>query len=203
MNILYKRALHLEYFTVGYNAVEAAASILFGVWAGSIALIGFGLDSIVESLSGLVLVWRLLKHGKISGEEEERIEGRATKFVAVTFLILGFYVLIQSLKKFIVHEEPDPSLPGIILAAVSVVIMPILAAKKMKIARAIESEALMSDAKETIACTLLSVSLIIGLGANYLFGLWQADPLAGLIIVIFLFKEGVEGLRKPGSQRGG
>ena len=106
MNVdrLYKKGLRLEYFTVGYNILEAAVSIIFGSIAGSIALIGFGLDSIVESLSGLVLIWRLSQHGKISEEVEERIEKRATKFVAITFFVLGAYVLFQSAKDLIFEE---------------------------------------------------------------------------------------------------
>ncbi len=99
MEKLYKKGLFLEYFTVGYNIIEAFASIVFGSIANSIALIGFGLDSVVESLSGLVLIWRLRLHGKIPEAEEERIEKRATRIVALTFFVLGFYVLFQSLKK--------------------------------------------------------------------------------------------------------
>ena len=107
---LYTRGLRLEYFTVGYNILEAVASIVFGSIANSIALIGFGLDSIVESLSGLVLIWRLRQHGKISRAAEERIEERATKFVAITFFILGVYILFESIKKLVFAEIPAPSL---------------------------------------------------------------------------------------------
>ena len=188
----YKKALYLEYFTVAYNAVEAAAAIIFGKIANSIALIGFGLDSIVESLSGIVLIWRLHKHGKISKEEEERVERKAMKFVALTFFVLGGYVLLQSLKKLITKEIPDPSLPGIILAIVSITVMPVLSFQKMKTGRLIKSLALVADAKETFACALLSVALLLGLSLNYALGLWQADAVAGLIIVIFLFREGRE-----------
>ena len=98
MDKLYKKALHLEYFTVSYNIIEAIVSIVFGRIANSIALVGFGLDSIVESLSGFVLIWRLRKHKKISREEEERIEKKAMKFVAMTFFALGLYILYQSIK---------------------------------------------------------------------------------------------------------
>ena len=101
----YKKGLFLEYFTVGYNVVEAVVSIVFGHMANSIALIGFGLDSVVESLSGLVLIWRLRQHGKISAEKEETVEKKATRFVALTFLILGLYVLFQSVKKLIAKEN--------------------------------------------------------------------------------------------------
>ncbi len=192
MERLYKKGLWLEYFTVAYNITEAAVSIGFGTMAKSIALIGFGLDSIVESLSGFVLIWRLRQHGKITPEEEERIEKKAMKFVALTFLILGIYVMFQSLKKLIGKEIPDPSFPGIIIAVVSIVVMPLLTWQKYKTGKQIESRALIADSKETLACAFLSVALLLGLGSNYLFGFWQADPIVGLIIVVFLFREGLE-----------
>ena len=192
MNKLYKRALFLEYFTVGYNLLEAFVSILFGSMANSIALIGFGLDSIVESLSGMVLVWRLSKHGKISAEQEEKIEKRAQMFVSITFFVLAAYVLYESMGKLIGQEIPEPSLPGIIIAIVSVIVMPILMVQKYHLGRRINSKALVADSKETMACAFLSVALLIGLGSNYLFGFWQADPIVGLVIVIFLVREGIE-----------
>ncbi len=193
---LYRKGLRLEYFTVGYNILEAIASIVFGGIANSIALIGFGLDSIVESLSGLVLIWRLRQHGKISREAEERIEKRATRFVAITFFILGLYVLFESIKKLVVTEIPEPSLPGIIIAMASLIIMPLLTWQKYKTGKQINSRALVADSKETLACSFLSVALLLGLGANYLFGFWQADPIVGVIIVAFLFREGWEGWKE-------
>lgn len=189
---LYAKGLVLEYFTVLYNMAEAAAAIIFGKIAGSIALIGFGLDSIMESLSGLVLIWRLHKHGKISKRDEEKVERKAMKFVAVTFFLLGFYVLYQSIRKLAVKDIPEPSLPGIIIALVSIIVMPVLGYQKMKTGKQIQSLALVADSKETFACALLSIALLLGLGLNYAFGLWQADALVGIIIVIFLFREGRE-----------
>ncbi len=202
MNVdrLYKRGLRLEYFTVGYNILEAIASIIFGIIAGSIALIGFGLDSIVESLSGLVLIWRLRQHGKISEEAEERIEKRATRFVAITFFVLGTYILFESIKKLLLSEIPEPSLPGIIIAITSIIVMPVLMWQKYKTGKQINSRALVADSKETLACAFLSVALLLGLGANYLFGFWQADPIVGLIIVAFLFREGWEVWQESGEE---
>ena len=196
LDALFRRGLRLEYFTVGYNALEAAASIGFGLLAGSIALVGFGLDSIVESLSGGVLIWRLRQHGRCSAEEEERIEKRAVRFVAVTFFVLGLYVLYESVTKLAFREVPEASLPGIIIAAASLVVMPLLARQKVRVGRAIGSQALLADAKETLACAWLSVALLLGLGANYLFGFWQADPIVGFIIVFFLLREGWEAWRE-------
>ena len=197
---LYRKGLHLEYFTVGYNILEAVASIVFGGIAGSIALIGFGLDSIVESLSGLVLIWRLRQHGKISKAAEEKIEKGATRFVAITFFILGLYVLFESIRKLVLAEIPEPSLPGIVIAMASLIVMPLLTWQKYKTGKEIDSKALVADSKETLACAFLSVALLLGLGANYLFGFWQADPIVGLIIVAFLFREGWEGWQESGEE---
>ncbi|MFC2001817.1 cation diffusion facilitator family transporter [Chloroflexota bacterium] len=197
---LYNKGLHLEYFTVGYNVLEAVASIVFGGIAGSIALIGFGLDSIVESLSGLVLIWRLRQHGKISRTAEARIEKRAARFVAITFFVLGIYVLFESVKKLLFAEIPEPSVPGMVIATASLIVMPLLTWQKYKTGKQINSRALVADAKETLACAFLSVALLSGLGANYLFGFWQADSIVGLIIVAFLFREGWEGWKESGEE---
>jgi divalent metal cation (Fe/Co/Zn/Cd) transporter len=196
----YQTALHLEYFTVGYNILEAAASIAFGTMAGSIALVGFGLDSIVESLSGLILIWRLRRGGLLSPGEGEQIERRAQRFVTLTFFVLGIYVLYESLDKLIAREAALPSPAGIVIALLSIIIMPILAWRKQRLGTAIGSKALVADSRETLACAFLSVALLAGLGANELFGLWPADPLAGLLIVLFLFREGYEGWQESGRE---
>ena len=187
---LHKKALSLSYFTVGYNISEGIVSILAGLLAGSIALIGFGLDSFVESLSGGVMIWRLKKNGRISKGEEERVEKKAVRFVAYTFFILGAYVLYESIKKLYVHEIPDTSLLGIIIALVSIIVMPILFYLKYQTGKTIGSISLVADSKQTLACVFLSSALLIGLGLNYLYGLWQGDPIVGLVIVIYLAKEG-------------
>lgn len=189
---LYKKALNLEYFSVGYNVLEGFFSIFFGAHAGSVALIGFGLDSIVESLSGLILIWRLRQHGVCSEGEERTSENKAIKFVAATFFLLGTYVLYESAKKLIFKEIPEPSLPGIIIAILSVIVMPILSFRKRDIGMKINSKALVADSKETLTCAFLSVPLLLGLTTNYFFGFWQADSLVGLIIVVFLIREGRE-----------
>jgi len=190
---LFKRGLFLEYINVSYNVLEAVISIIAGGIANSIALIGFGLDSIIESLSGIVLIWRLRQHGRITKDLEERIERNATRFVALSFFILGAYILFESIKKLVTGDTPDPSLAGIIIAIASIITMPFMAWQKCKIGKQIKSRALVADSKETIACSLLSVALLLGLGLNYLFGFWQADPVVGIIIVLFLFREGWEG----------
>ena len=191
----HRKALLLSYFTVGYNIIEFIVSLIAGALSGSIALIGFGLDSFVESLSGVIMVWRFRKHGKISKQEEEIIEKRAEKFVGYTFLILAGYVLYTSINKLINIEIPEPSLLGIIIALLSIIIMPFLFYYKYKIGKAINSRSLIADSKETLACSFLSVALLVGLGANYVFGFWQADPIVGLIISLFLVREGFETLK--------
>jgi divalent metal cation (Fe/Co/Zn/Cd) transporter len=189
--------------------VEAAISILFGSIAGSVALIGFGLDSIVESLSGVVLIWRLRKHGTLTREDEERIERTAVILVGLTFMILGGYVLFEASRTIFGRvmysiplpggiqmpggiEVPDPSLPGILIALASLMVMPTLAYLKYRTGKRIGSRALVADSKETLVCAVLSVALLLGLGLNYLFGWWWADPVAGILIAGFLFREGVE-----------
>jgi cation diffusion facilitator family transporter len=192
--LLERRALLLSYLTVGYNILEGIISIVAGALARSPALLGFGIDSAIESLSGGIMIWRFSGNKKRTEEEEERIEKRARKLVAYTFFILGAYVLYESIHKLVSSEIPEPSLLGIVIAIVSLIFMPILYYLKIKTAKALGSKSLAADAKETLACWLLSVALLIGLGLNYVAGIWQADPIAGLFIVAFLFKEGYENL---------
>ena len=166
----HRKALQLEYLTVGYNIFEAIASLIAGKMANSIALIAFGLDSIVESLSALVLIWRLKKHGSLPEKEEERIENRASKMVGATFFILGFYVCIESILTIIHMEKPASSLPGIVIALLSLIIMPLLARAKYKLGMSMKLESLVADSKETLVCSFLSASLLLGLLMNRLFG---------------------------------
>jgi len=193
---LHSKALSLSYFTVGYNILEGLVSIFAGVLAGSIALIGFGLDSFVESLSGGVMIWRFGKHEEMSEEEEERIEAKAVRLIAYTFFILGAYVLYESVKKLYLQEMPDPSFLGIIIAIVSIIVMPVLFYIKYQTGKTINSRSLVADSKQTLVCCILSVALLIGLGLNYLYGFWQADPIVGLVTVIFLIREGYIALKE-------
>lgn len=199
---LKKKALMLSYFTVGYNIIEGVVSIIAGILAsGSIALIGFGLDSFIESLSGGIMIWRFGKHGKVSEEDEDKIEKRATKLVAITFFILAIYIVYESIRKLYLHEKPESSLFGIIIAIISIVVMPILFYVKLKTGKALNSSSLIADSKETLACVFLSIALLIGLGLNYILGFWQADPIVGFVIVIFLIKEGIETIKEEDEQK--
>ena len=189
---MYKRALNLSYFTIIYNVIEGILSIFAGIIAGSTSLVGFGLDSVVESLSATVMVWRFRKAGIITDVEEERIEKIALKYVGYTFLILGVYILYESVNKLYTGEIPNPSLLGIILAIASILVMPFLFYLKYKTGKSLNSNSLIADSKQTLACLYLSIALLFGLLLNYLYGIWQADPVVGIVIAIYLLKEGYE-----------
>lgn len=191
-----KRALVLSYFTVGYNIFEGVVSIIAGVLAKSIALEGFGMDSFVESLSGLIMIWRFKKYGKISRDEEERVEKRAAKLVAISFFILAAYVLYESIKKLYSGEIPDPSVIGLIIVILSIIVMPVLFYLKYRTGVLIKSKSLIADSKETLTCVLLSFAVLFGVGLNYLYGFWQADPIAGILIAVYLIKEGFYTLKE-------
>ena len=195
-NNLQKKALWLSYLTVAYNILEGLISILAGWLAGSIALLGFGLDSLVESFSGGVMIWRFRHHTDLTEEEEERLEKKAIRLVGYAFFILAVYVLYESAEKLLFQEAPAPSLLGIIVALVSIIIMPGLFYVKYQTGKSMGSASLIADSKQTLACAMLSLALLVGLGLNYLYGIWQADPVIGLIIAVVLIREGYEALKK-------
>lgn len=185
-----RQGRRLEYFTVGWNLIEAAVALGAGLFAGSIALIGFGIDSLIETSSGAVLLWRL-KEGE-EGEQRERI---ALKLVGISLLALAAYVAIDATKGLILKEPPEESLVGIILAAVSLIVMPLLAWAKRRVAARLNSQALVADSHQTDICAYLSAILLVGLGLNALFGWWWADPISALAMVPIIVKEGLEALR--------
>ncbi len=190
---LIKRGRYLEYFTIVYNSLEGLIAVVAGLIAGSIALVGFGFDSLIEVTSGAVLLWRL--HADVDETRRERVESISLRIVGVCFVILAVYVSYDSIKSLIRREAPDESVVGIILAAVSLIIMPLLVREKRKVARGIKSIALMADSKQTELCTYLSAILLGGLLLNALFGWWWADPVAAIIMVPIITKEGIEALR--------
>ena len=185
-----KRARLLEYSTLGWNTVEATVSITAGIIAGSIALVGFGADALIESVSGSVLLWRLR-----SGELGASREKKALQLVGVSFLVLAAYVLFDAGKSLIKREPPEASTIGIVIATVSLIIMPVLARAKRRVAHRINSAALVADSRQTALCAYLSAILLVGLGLNHLFGWWWSDPLAALLMVPIIAREGVEALR--------
>ncbi len=191
---LLNRGLLLEYVTVGWNIVEGMVAIGAGVLAGSPALIGFGADSFVESISGGVLIWRLAgeRSGRHDPEGIERIERRAERLVGASFLLLAAYVAFESIRALATAEAPDASPIGIGLTAVSIAVMMWLARAKRRTGEALGSRALIADAQQTYACWYLSSVALAGLALNAVFDLWWADPVAGLGIVGFLVHEGWE-----------
>lgn len=197
---LHTNALHLSYFTVGYNLIEGIVSIIAGSLAGSGALLGFGFDSFIESLSGGVMIWRFCKSGERSATEEERIEKTATKLVAVTFFILGAYVLFESITSLVNRDIPERSLLGVVITVLSILIMPPLAYLKYQTGKKLKSNSLIADSKQTLICVILSVVTLVGLGLNYFFNFWQADPIAGILIALYLWKEGFEAFRGENDQ---
>jgi len=191
---LLNRGLLLEYITVGWNIVEGIIAVGAGMLAGSPALIGFGADSFIESISGSVLIWRLAgeRSGKHDPDGVERIERRAERLVGASFLILAAYVAFESIRALVTAKAPDASAIGIGLTAVSIAVMLWLARAKRRTGEALGSRALIADAQQTYACWYLSTAALAGLALNAVFGLWWADPLAGLVIVVFLLREGWE-----------
>jgi len=190
---LVRRGRFLEYFTIGYNSLEGLIAVAAGLIAGSIALVGFGFDSLIEVTSGVALLWRL--HADVDEDRRERVEAISLRIVGVCFVALALYVTTESLESLLRHEAPKESLVGIILAAVSLVVMPLLVKAKRKVARGINSGALMADSKQTELCTYLSAILLAGLLLNALLGWWWADPIAALVMVPIIVKEGIEALR--------
>lgn len=185
--------------TALYNVVEAVIALASGIAAGSIALVGFGLDSVIECAAALVVLWRLrVEAAGASAEHVERTERRVMRFVGWTFLVLAAYVVGQAGWVLITAEAPEESLVGMVLAGVSLVIMPLVAWGKLRAAAVVGSRALRAEAKETLACSWLSFALLLGLVANAAAGWWWADPAAALIMVPWLIREGLEGIRGEG-----
>lgn len=179
-----KQARNLEYLTVGWNAVEGVVSIAAGAAASSTALVGFGIDSFIESTSGSVMLWRL------HGDDHARKEALALKLVGWSLLLLAVYVLFDAVSTLVTRAAPERSFVGIGLACVSLIAMPLLAARKRRVATAIGSHAMTADSMQTSICAYLSAILLGGLLLNALLSWWWADPVAALIMVPIIAKEG-------------
>ena len=177
----------LEYLTIGWNSLEAIVAVVAGLIAGSVALVGFGFDSVIEVSSGAIILWRL-----VSGEHRERL---ALRLVGISFLALAAYIAFDAAKSLWLRQPPDASSIGIIIAALSLIVMPLLARAKRKVAAALNSGAMQADSRQTDICAYLSAILLVGLALNWLFGWWWADPLAALIMIPIITKEGIGALR--------
>src|SRR5206468_173830 len=189
---LERQARRLAWGGIGYHVLEAAVAVGAGLAAGSIALIGFGADSLIESLAGLVVLW-LFTGARLGSSTAER---RAQQLIAVSFFVLAAYVGVESLRSLICGHEPDARLIG--LAAFTAPTMTLLAAWKRRIGRKLNSAAAVKEASQTQLCAYLSIALLIGLGSNALFGLWWMDPAAALVIAAVAVKEGRESWRGDG-----
>jgi cation diffusion facilitator family transporter len=194
---LLRRGLRLEYLTVGWNIAEGVIAVGAGMAAGSIALIGFGVDSFVETISGLVLIWRLSAEarGHLDEEGVERVEHRAERLVGVAFLMLAVFVAFEAVRTLIGQDAPEASPVGIALTAASIAVMLWLARAKSRVGIALGSRALIADARQTYACWYLSTVTLVGLALNAAVGWWWADPVAALGIVVLLVREGIDAFR--------
>src|SRR6476661_10080239 len=188
-----ERGKRLEYFTIAWNSLEGLVALIAGVLAGSISLVGFGIDSFIEVTSGATLLWRMT----VDAEEQtrERNERLSLRIVGTCFLALSAYVGYESLADLISTRAPEHSIPGIILACVSLVVMPILSGAKKRVGKELSSAAMTADAKQTDFCVYLSAILLAGLILNAVLGWWWADPVAALTMVPIVAKEGFDGVK--------
>jgi len=192
-NALVARGQRLEYFTLAWNGFEAAVALASGLLAGSMALVGFGLDSVIETASAGTLLWRF--RADADAARRERAERTAHRLVGVCFLLLAAYVAVESLRALWMKAVPERSLPGILIAAAAVIVMPLLARAKLRVARQLSSRALHADSRQADFCMYLSAILLAGLLLHALLGWWWADPVAALVMLPIIAREGVLGLR--------
>jgi divalent metal cation (Fe/Co/Zn/Cd) transporter len=188
-----RRGQRLEYFTIAYNGLEGVASIVAGLVAGSVSLVGFGLDSMIEVASGATLLWRL--HYDLDTLRREQVERTALRTVGACLIALALYIVYESSSTLIRHVPPERSIAGIVIASASVIVMPLLARAKRRVAHEIGSGAMRADSRQSDFCGYLSGILLGGLLLNAFLGWWWMDPVAGLVMVPIIAKEGVEGLR--------
>ena len=188
-----RRGQRLEYFTIAYNSLEGAASIIAGLLAGSVSLVGFGLDSMIEVASGAALLWRL--HYDMDSSRREQVERTALRAVGACFIELALYIVYESISTLIRQVPPERSIAGIVIASASVIVMPLLARAKRRVARQIGSGAMRADSKQADFCSYLCGILLGGLLLNAFLGWWWMDPVAGLVMVPIIAKEGVAGVR--------
>lgn len=193
---LRRRGLRLEYLTITWNIIEAVVAIASGVAAGSIALVGFGFDSSIEVFAALVVVWQFRAEAK--GGVDEAKERRALRLIALTFFVLAAYVSAEAARDLFSDAEAETSTVGIVMAALSLAVMPALAVAKRRTGKALRSATLTADATETFLCSWLSAVLLIGLVLNATVGWWWADPIAAIGIGALALKEGLEVWRGEG-----
>ena len=190
---LVRRGLHLSYATLAYNCLEGVIAILAGLAAGSVALVGFGADSLIEVTASLTAIWRLRSDS--DPVRRERSERLSLRLIGILFLALGAYVTADATQSLINRQAPDASVVGLVLAAASLIVMPLLANAKRKVAVAMGSGALAAESRQTMLCTYLSAILLGGLILNAALGWWWADPAAALVMVPIIAREGIDAVR--------
>jgi divalent metal cation (Fe/Co/Zn/Cd) transporter len=190
---LVRRGQWLSRITLVYNVAEGLAAIITGLLAGSVALVGFGIDSGIEVVSSGAALWRL--RADFDAVQRERIERASRRTIGACFVALALYVAADAGHALWMHEAPSKTVPGIIVAALSVIVMPLLARRKRRVAIGLGSRALGADAMQTDLCMYLSAIVLVGLVLNALFGWWWADPVAALAMTPIIAREGIEGLR--------
>jgi divalent metal cation (Fe/Co/Zn/Cd) transporter len=188
-----KRGRRLEYFTIVWNTLEGLIAVAAGALAGSISLVGFGIDSFIEVTSGATLLWRISVDADV--ERRERNEKLSLRIVGLCFIALAIYVTYEGFADLIRKTAPEHSIPGIALACVSLIVMPILSRAKKSVGNALNSPAMKADARQTDFCVYLSAILLAGLVLNAALGWWWADPIAALIMVPIVAKEGFDGIK--------
>ena len=188
-----QRGKRLEYFTIAWNSLEGLVAVTAGAIAGSISLVGFGIDSFIEVISGATLLWRMSVDADV--QKRERNERLSIRLVGVCFVALAIYVAYEAVTDLMGRKAPEHSVPGIVLACVSLIVMPILSRAKKRVGNQLGSAAMKADAKQTDFCVYLSAILLAGLLLNAVVGWWWADPIAGLVMTPIIAKEGVAGIK--------
>jgi divalent metal cation (Fe/Co/Zn/Cd) transporter len=191
---LERRARLLAWGGIGWHFIEFGIALAAGIAAGSIALIGFGADSLIEAVAGFIVVW-LFTGTRLGSHHAER---RAQQMISISFYVLAVYVTVESIRTLVSGDHPETSWVGVALAAFTAVTMPLLAAAKRRVGNRLHSSATVKEASQTTLCAYLSIALLIGLLANALGGWWWADPTAALVIAGFAVKEGRESWRGEG-----
>jgi divalent metal cation (Fe/Co/Zn/Cd) transporter len=181
---------HLEYFTILWHLAEGVISLAAGLVSGSLSLVGFGVDSLIELASGMAVLWRMTVDGKV--EHRERNEKLALQLIGGSFIALAAYLIFESVASLVGRRAPEPSVPGMVIAVLSLVVMPLLSRAKRNIAAQLKSPAMKADATQADFCAYLSAILLIGLLVNFRFGWWWADPLAALVMAVIIGNEGIK-----------
>ena len=184
---LRRRGFRLEYATVTWMVAEAAIAITAGLIAASVALVGFGLDSVIELFSAVIVIWQL--RGEIAGQDRQT---RAVRLIGVTFFALAAYLTVESIRDLATAARPGQSVPGLAVTAAALIVMPALAIAKRRTGQALRNRTLVADSAETAFCAVTSAAALLGVGLNAWLGWWWADPAAALIIAAVAVREGVE-----------